>query len=153
MELGDIIYYILMILIVVFSVLSDRGKRSAKKNVSESTQPINTKKEIREIIHKKTRQTPPPFPKTVSRENHRKNPPGTTPLPMPREFTSSLDAALQTEGQSAIDSFLINDDDYHYTLAGEEKTLPAANPFAAALSEKNELKKAIIYNEILKRKF
>ncbi len=152
MEFGDIIFYILMILIFVFGIVNDVRKKNAKKTVSKTTQPIDREEEPREVIGEKNRQSLPPRRKMVVRGNHAEESKAVAPPPVLREFKSSLDSAIQTEGQSSIDYTPV-DDNYDYAVAEADKSMQRPTPLAAVFSGREELIRAVVYSEILKRKY
>lgn len=150
MEFGDIIYIIVLIFFFVFGIINDsiKKKNAQKQNVPSPGKPV--------IKSKKTSTTPPKIPyQDIGHEA----PPAvykeTGKTPAHREFQSSLDLVTNFEGESALKGSMFgNRTDYLYeepeSISSSENRMDKKSPFFMGY---DELKKGIIYSEILKRKF
>ncbi len=144
MEFGDILYIIALIFFFVFGIFNDARKK--KKQVSQNTPPLN-QEVFPERIPKRQ------VPKTI-KSRVKENLPPPAPKPVHREFQSSLDLVSNYEGQSSIKSSIFVDDlREHYK---EQRETQAVHPILKELKSEGgseEIRKAIIYSEILQRKY
>ncbi|MDO5664854.1 MAG: hypothetical protein Q4G63_06325 [Bacteroidia bacterium] len=155
MEFGDIIYLILMLAFFVFGIFNDSKKK--KKKIDKSTEPIN--REIREVfreIFQNNEKQPIPSP-TLKTEKRKDQvvPPSITPAKSPhREFQSSLDLVTNFEGESSLKGSMFASE-----LFDNQKEMKVAETFHPILERlrskdgQSEIQKAIIYTEILNRKY
>ncbi|MGI6046901.1 MAG: hypothetical protein ACOYEG_02645 [Petrimonas sp.] len=157
MEFGDIIYLLLMFAFIVFGIFNDSKKK--KKKVSESTQPVNREEEfrdvIREIFQKPQKQSvPPPTPKTVKRKTQVVTPSFSSAKSTHREFQSSLDLVTDFEGESSLKGSMFASELFENQK--EMKVTETLHPILKQLRSKDgqsEIRKAVIYSEILNRKY
>lgn len=139
MEFGDIIYLILLLAFVVFGIFNDSNKK--RKKISESTQP-------------EKQPIPPPTPKTVKSKSQLArstiNPVGRTY----REFQSSLDLVTNFEGESSLKGSMFASGlfDNHQEMKVEETIHPILEQLRSKDGQ-SEIRKAVIYSEILNRKY
>jgi hypothetical protein len=157
MEFGDIIYLILMLAFFVFGIFNDSKKK--QKKISKSTQPVNREGEFRDVfreIFQKPQQqpVPPPTPKTVRSKSQLAKPTLASARSTYREFQSSLDLVTDFEGESSLKGSLFASElfDNHR----EMKAVETFHPILEQLRSKNgqsEIRKAVIYSEILNRKY
>ncbi len=155
MEFGDIIYLLLMLAFFVFGIFNDSKKK--KKKINKSTEPIN--REIREVFrevfqNKEKQPVPPPTPTTVKRKKQPVTTATSTAKYTPREFQSSLDLVTNFEGESSLKGSMFASD-----LFDGQKEMKARETFHPILEQlrsrdgQSEIRKAVIYSEILNRKY
>ena len=157
MEFGDIIYLLLMLAFFVFGIFNDSKKK--KKKISKSTQPVNLEEEFRdvfrEVFQKPQRQPiPPPTPKTVKNRSQLARPAMTSARSTRYEFQSSLDLVTDFEGESSLKGSLFASE--LFDNRSEMKTVETVHPILEQLRSKDgqsEIRKAVIYSEILNRKY
>ncbi len=160
MELNDVVYLILMLAFIVFGIFNDSKK---KKNRSESsTPPLNDDaKDIREVFQdlfeKREQVAPPPVPKEM--ETSRKQPKrdkrfkqNTDPM---QAFESSLSLVTDFEGESSLKGYKFAENDL---VSSQEvaKKAHETHPILKSLTEgdkQQEIQKALIYSEIINRKY
>ncbi|WP_298648508.1 hypothetical protein [uncultured Proteiniphilum sp.] len=159
MEFGDIIYFILLVFFMILGFFNDSRKKKNQQKQSEA--------ESRPFFNEEQKTTPP-----QSRDREYK----TTPPPVPvtysgkdvhREFRSSLDLVSIHDKQSShpgytfdydVNSFYEKDPDSIDAPenAGEEKVKRSLHPLLKDLRDdtgREELKKGLIYGEIMQRKY
>lgn len=142
MEFGDIVYFLLMLGFLVFGIFNDSKKK--KKNINQSTPPLNP-----DVFPDKT--LPPPLRK-VAKKAKKLVPVQTPPPPKRVEFQSSMDLVTDFEGESSLKGTIF---DYKMPVKAE-KSLYEPHPILNDLTGEDgseEIRKAIIYSEILKRKY
>ena len=157
MEFGDIIYLILMLAFFVFGIFNDSKKK--KKKISKSPQPVNLEEEFRDVfreVFQKPQRQPisPPTPKTVKNENRLARPAMASARSTRWEFQSSLDLVTDFEGESSLKGSMFASErfDNHH----EMKEMETVHPILEQLRSKNgqsEIRKAVIYSEILNRRY
>ena len=138
MEFGDIIYLILLLAFVVFGIFNDSKKR---KKISESTQP-------------EKQPIPPPTPKTVKSKSQLARPTASSAGYTYREFQSSLDLVTNFEGESSLKGSMFASGlfDNHREMKVEETLHPILEQLRSKDGQ-SEIRKAVIYSEILNRKY
>ncbi len=152
MELSDVVYLILMIVFVVFGIFNDSKKK--KKKINTSTPPFspNARGEEDDL------EMPPPIPKEkVSQRKmveHRKRF-TQTPDPM-QTFESSMNLVTDFEKESSLKGyeFSIKKMDSSSDASGDGMKHP--HPILESIIEGDrqaEFQKAIIYSEIINRKY
>lgn len=157
MEFGDIIYLILLLAFFVFGIFNDSKKK--KKKISKSTQPVNLEEEFRdvfrEVFQKPQKQpVPPPTPKVVKSKSQPARPAMASARSTRWEFQSSLGLVTDFEGESSLkDSMFASErfDNRPEMEAGE-----TVHPILEQLRSKDgqsEIRKAVIYSEILNRRY
>lgn len=157
MEFGDIIYLILILAFFVFGIFNDSKKK--KKEISKNTQPVNLEEEFRdvfrEVFQKPQRQSvPPPTPKTVKNKSQLARPTITSARSTHWEFQSSLDLVTDFEGESSLKGSMFASELFNNRQ--EMKAMETVHPILEQLRSKNgqsEIRKAVIYSEILNRKY
>lgn len=156
MDFGDIIYYVLLVFFMILGFFNN----SKKKKASEKSQTNQPQPE---------RDLPtfefPKIPETFKNINRRKTPP---PVPVTKterykrpEFQSSMDLVTDFEGESSLKGSIYVDDGTFKNvyerdrITSSEKT-QLVHPLIKDLHSanlKNEIRKGIIYGEILKPKY
>jgi hypothetical protein len=157
MEFGDLIYFILVIAFMILGFFNDARKRKKRKLEQEaSTSHQNPQKQSENQY------------KVESSDDWWRNLPKAPPVsttkksaPYARkEFQSSLDLVTNFEGESSLkDSIFVQD--AAFTNIYEEKRRqkqapPSTHPLVRDLlndSGNNELKKGLVYGEILQRRY
>lgn len=160
MEFGDIVYLILMLGFIVFGIFNDSKKK--KRKIDTSTPPLNPENErrvpevFREIFQTPDKQSvPPPVPRTSSKKTSQKAaskamPPKTT-RPV---FQSSMDLVTNFEGESSLKGSMFASD-----LMEKQTEMTSTETFHPILEQlrskdgQAEMRKAIIYSEILNKKY
>ena len=160
MELNDVVYLILMLAFVVFGIFNDSKKK--KQDMGDSTnstdkKETNVRDVFRELFEKiEQRDVPPPMPKQdmpkrmqPSREKRFKQ----SHNPM-AGFESSMSLVTDFEGESSLKgyNFAEMSIDESITKESEKQIHPLIHDIIQA-DNKSELQKAILYSEILKRKY
>lgn len=159
MEFEDILYLILMLVFAVFGIFNDSKKR--KKRVGEATQPVNREEEFRDVFREifqnsSKQQTPPPVPRNIPAEKNRRKSASMFQNSKSRYqgFQSSLDLVTNFEGESSLKGSLYVSESLDRREAGKQTDI--SHPVLECLrgSERStEVRKAVIYSEILKRKY
>ncbi|MDR0334151.1 MAG: hypothetical protein LBI15_11920 [Dysgonamonadaceae bacterium] len=157
MEFGDLIYFILVIAFMVLGFFNDARKRKKRKMEREASTSHQDSQKQSENQHK-----------VEDSDDWWRNLPKTPPIPttkkptpyVRKEFQSSLDLVTNFEGESSLkDSIFVQD--AAFTNIYEEKrrrkqSPPLVHPLVRDLlndSGNKELKKGLIYGEILQRKY
>lgn len=148
MEFGDILYLILIVVFIVFGFFKDLNKK--KKQIDESTPTLNEelKDVFREIFSQGgAPQVPPPAPKPARKKPVVEKAPEYA-------FQSSMSFVADFEGESSLSHYKFPD--YEMDSPIEKEVIieahPAIKDFTGDDSEA-EFQKAILYSEILKRKY
>ena len=160
MEFGDIIYLLLMLAFFVFGIFNDSKKK--KKKVDTSTPPINPEydRKIRDVFrevfqHPEKQSAPPPVPKTAKIKSQAATPSlASVHSATHREFQSSLDLVTNFEGESSLKGSLFTSE--LFDKQKEMKVTETFHPILEQLRSKegqSEIRKAVIYSEILNRKY
>lgn len=155
MEFGDIIYLLLMLAFFVFGIFNDSKKK--KKKIDKSTEPIN--REIREVFrevfqNKEKQPVPPPTPKAVKKKSQVATPTISSAKSTRPAFQSSLDLVTNFEGESSLKGSMFASE-----LFDKQKEMKMAEIFHPILEQlrskdgQSEIRKAVIYSEILNRKY
>ena len=133
MDVGDIIYYIILVFFLIFGFFSKSNKQ---KKTQESRNPPSFPRRSHipetpasKVSAKQSIHTPPPVKK--------------------RGFQSSLDLVTDFEGESSLKNSM-----FSQNKDMEEQSL-TPHPLMSEIGNigAGELRKGIIYSEILKRKF
>lgn len=156
MDLGDIIYYALIVFFLILSFFNKKRKNKSTQGPMQQgsfPHPDSQETDFPEEL-------PFPFPKNILKKNV--PPPIPDKLPqkyIPREFQSSMSLVTDFEKESSLEgSLFVNDEGMRAVFSEvkeEDKTYPL-HPLVVDLLEKDskeELKRAIIYSEIFQRKF
>ena len=160
MELSDVVYLILMGAFVVFGIFNDSKKK--KKAIDTSTKPLNDDAKdmrdvFRDLLERTERKNPPPVPKknsTKRKEPSREKRFKQSSDPM-HGFESSMGLVTDFTKESSLKG-------YDFVDEGSTKVLEINNeigyqhPILENLVEgdrQSEFKKAIIYSEIINRKY
>ena len=156
MELGDILYLILIIVFIVFGIFKDLKKK--KRRIEENNEP--TTKSLDEVFKElfgqsESNQTPPPVPEKVQKMKRKTD---KISMPVPNkgryQFQSSMELTTNFEGESSLSGYDFPDYELESPIEKEivEKKHHLLEDLAGDNSE-SEFRKAIIYSEILKRKY
>ncbi len=151
MDIGDIIYTLVLFFFFAIGLVGDfRKKKASKQQNAPKGTPIpkaKPKKMKPATIPSQNRwenQTPPPVATQTRVE----------PM-VHKEFQSSLNLSASTEGYSSLqDSLLTNTS--HEQISETDTKITQLHPILKDLTGENrgsEFRKAIIYSEILKRKY
>jgi hypothetical protein len=163
MKSGDIIYFILLVFFMILGFFNDsRKKKQQQKRLEEESRPFVD--EGQEVMpeypqegrrHEKSRSMPPPVPAAHAGEG------------VHREFRSSSDLVAIHDEQSSHSSFAFDydansfyekDPDFPDASDGakEEVVKRSAHPLIKELGSDaghEDLKKGLIYGEIIQRKY
>jgi uncharacterized protein YneF (UPF0154 family) len=157
MEFGDLIYFILVIAFMILGFFNDARKRKKRKMEQEAS--ISRQNSQREFENQK---------KTDDLVDWWKNLPKTPPVPatkkpapyVRKEFQSSLDLVTDFEGESSLKDSIFVQDPAFLNIYEQKRKLkqspPPVHPLVRDLlndSGNKELKKGLIYGEILQRKY
>ena len=150
MEFGDTLYIILMLAFFVFGIFNDYQKK--KKKADKSTQPLN-----REVFRDdKEPQLPPPTPIILGRTKKQPVVPAAVPVKdVHRGFQSSMDLVTNFEGESSLKSSIFMSNLFDRSDS-EIHSTDIAHPILKQMKSDvglSEIRKAIIYSEILQRKY
>jgi len=148
MDIGDIIYYIALAIFLIFGFFN-KSKRENDKKKAETPQ-----RSIPNIDPKQ--YLPPSTPKVILKKESvpevipQKQ---TVALPKKTVFQSSVDLVTNFEGQSSIKGSLFVSEDDTFTKDDESDVRLEEKRSEMAGIETGDWRKAIIYHEILARKF
>lgn len=156
MEFGDIVYLILIVAFMIFGFFKEIRKKNRK--IDESTEPVNTEfgDVLRDIFQTaEDRPVPPPAPSVESQKRResrkefaRKDKRGGY------VFQSSMDLVTDFERESSLKGYSFKEHLNEESL--DRATLVELHPVLDDLTGENrseELQKAIVYSEIIKRKY
>ncbi len=160
MEFGDIVYLILMLGFIVFGIFNDSKKK--KRKADTSTPPINPGDDLdirdvfREVFQNSDKSSaPPPAPKKTDRKASQKAATATIPTEKSRPvFQSSMDLVTNFEGESSLKGSMFASE--LMDTRKEMKVSETFHPILEQLRSKDgqaEMRKAVIYSEILNRKY
>lgn len=169
MEFGDIIYFILLVFFMILGFFNDSRKKKRQKQAEAQDQP---EAELRPFFEEEKEEVVPPQPQVMKRK--------ASPPPIPatflerdvhKEFRSSLDLVSIHDEQSSrpgysydynANSFYEKDpnspdiaDTYHSDTS-EKIVKGIIHPLIKELREeagREELKKGLVYGEIIQRKY
>lgn len=141
MDVGDIIYYIVIVIFILFGFFNKSKKEEKKKQMTTSQRPspvtglpqLPNKQKNKGIRIERPQQPPPPV----------KRP----------EFQSSLNLVMNFEGESSLqNSIYVNENE---VSEAEQTNTETVHPIVGELiqADVNELRRAVIYSEILHRKY
>lgn len=143
MDSGDIIYLIIAVFFMIlgfFNKSKEKKKNTANKP-AENASPL----------------FPPIPPITVTKKNREEeNRHATPPLPPKPVFQSSLDLVTDFEGESSLKGVRFDKGvDFSYEEKPDSQTVIYHNAIADLVQENahGELRKALIYKEVLQQKF
>ncbi len=154
MDFGDIIYYLLLIFFMILGIFNNSKKKKAEQQSqipkTESDSPTFDFPKLPETIKNiNRRKTPPPVP--VTKPETYKRP----------QFQSSMDLVTDFEGESSLKGTIFVDE-------GDFDNISVSDPITSAETSNivhplikdlhrnnriNEMRKGIIYGEILKPKY
>lgn len=163
MELSDVVYLILMLGFVVFGIFNDSKKK--KRKLDSSTESLNgdeDESEVRDVfrdIFKKFEQqhTPPPTPVATS-TTKRKQPTHEKRFKQSAgamdSFESSMSLVTNFERESSLKDFRFANESLEVSdFPDTDKTVhPLLNDLTGG-DIQAEIRKAILYSEILNRKY
>lgn len=162
MELNDVVYLILMIGFVVFGIFNDSKKK--KKAIDSSTEPINKDvkdvKDMRDIFRDLLEQakqgTPPPVPKDVTKsrkdiKREKRFKQNTNPM---HGFESSMELVTDFERESSLRGYNFVSESMNVEDIDDDQgySHPVLDDFSEG-DRQSEFTKAIIYSEIINRKY
>jgi hypothetical protein len=157
MEFGDLIYFILVIAFMILGFFNDARKRKKRKMEQEASAP-----------HQNSQKQPKNQHKVEDSDDWWKNSPKTPPIPttkkpapyVRKEFQSSLDLVTNFEGESSLKGSIFVQDPAFLNIYEQKRkqkqSPPPVHPLVRDLlndSGNKELKKGLIYGEILQRKY
>ncbi|MDO5524413.1 MAG: hypothetical protein Q4G48_10265, partial [Bacteroidia bacterium] len=135
--------------------------KKKKKMMDKSTPPLNpeTDGDLREVFrevfqNREKPQPPPPAPQTANRKNQPARPAFSSARSGRREFQSSMDLVTNFEGESSLKGAIFSSGLFENQQ--EMKRIETLHPILEQLRGETgqaEIRKAIIYSEILKRKY
>jgi hypothetical protein len=154
MEFGDIIYFLLIVVFMILGFLNDYRKRRRRQQEKEASAPYDDFQ--RQFENQKKADdlddwwnAKPAQPPTVK----------APPVYVRKDFQSSIGSAASYEGQSALGSSAFaqgaNFENF-YEKRRQGQTATTVHPLLQDLlsdSGTEELKKGLIYKEILQRKY
>lgn len=159
MEFGDIVYLILMLGFIVFGIFNDSKKK--KRKADTSTPPINPEddRDIRDVFREVFQNsdkpsTPPPAPKKTDRKSSREVVAAIPANKTRPVFQSSMDLVTNFEGESSLKGSMFASE-----LTNKQKEMKVSETFHPILEQlrskdgQAEMRKAVIYSEILNRKY
>lgn len=165
MELSDAVYLILMLVFVVFGIFNDSKKKKKRAQTSAQPNSEESEKSVKDIFQElfeipsadSDSSTPPPIPKRAkanTREQKRESrfKQSTNPV---HSFESSLSLVTDFEGESSLKGYKFVNDDLSVTSDDDDESY-YTHPVLQSLSQgnkQNEIQKAIIYSEIINRKY
>ena len=160
MELNDVVYLILMVGFVVFGIFND-SKKKKNKPVDTSTEPLNkdvknVRELFRDLIEQAKQVTPPPVPKEklpqrdqpVRRKRFETN---INPI---HGFESSMNLVTNFEEESSLKGYNFVSENMEVLDISDD--VGYTHPILKGLligDRHSEFKKAIIYSEIINRKY
>lgn len=144
MDAGDIIYLVIAFFLMIlgfFNKSKEKRKEAANKSAQNSSAPY----------------PPIPTPTLNNKENRDAEKKRVKPPPPPKPiFQSSLDLVTDFEGESSLKGFK-TEKDLAFSYEEKTNTHPATyHPAIMPLLEEdtlNEIRKALIYKEVLDKKF
>lgn len=160
MELNDVVYLILMVGFVVFGIFND-SKKKKKKSVDTSTEPLNKDvKDVRELfrdlIEQAKQVTPPPVPKEKlpQRDQPARKKRFDTSINPIHGFESSMNLVTNFEEESSLRGYNFVSEDMEVMDISDD--IGYTHPILKSLSKgdrQSEFKKAIIYSEIINKRY
>lgn len=156
MEFGDILYIILILVFIVFGFFKDLNKRKKNNNTNTEAENKNLGDVFKEVFAQMEKpQTPPPVPGSVRREQKKRPAPVTSPsVRSEYQFQSSMDLIMDFEDESSLSGYIFPDYDLDSPI--DKQAANVSHPVLEDLTGNNresEFQKAIIYSEILKRRY
>ena len=154
MESGDIIYFILLVFFMILGFFNDSRKKKQQKQAEAQRQA--EAQQLPEVEFAQNPKTlPPPLPTTYSAKERYDN------------FQSSLDLVSIHEEPSTLSSYIFDYDANSFyeidldspdlpEIAREDKSGKLSHPLLQGLRSdtgREELKKGLIYGEIMQRKY
>ena|SRR5690554_4443991 len=167
MDIGDLFYIIILALFMILGFFNDsRKKKNEQKQQSEPNYSPFDVEEMEEHIPPLFKKTPPSLPKNLEKKMFREKESNNKYSKEGRVvFQSSMDLVTDFKKESSLgSSFTTTNTDYIYEQSDESKEAVTSqskhrlmhHSFIKDLTgekRKSELKKGIIYSEILKRKY
>lgn len=160
MELNDVVYLILMAGFVVFGIFND-SKKKKNKPVDTSTKPLNKDvKDVRELfrdlIEQAKQVTPPPVPKEKlpQRDQPLRRKRFETNINPIHGFESSMNLVTNFEEESSLKGYNFVSENMEVLDISDD--VGYTHPILKGLSRgdrHSEFKKAIIYSEIMNRRY
>lgn len=158
MDIGDIIYYIALAIFLIFGFFN-KSKRESEKRKAElpkkSMPDLEPMSNDRPVFQPK-QYSPLPIPKViVKKESTSVTIPKKQEIPLPKKkgFQSSVDLVTNFEGQSSIKGSLFVSEDDTFTKDDESDVRLEAKHSEMSGIDKSDWRKAVIFHEILTRKF
>lgn len=154
MDIGDIIYFLVMLGAIVFGIFNDYKKKQQKADTStppKNKSEYNLGDVIREIFQESgSQKTPPPAPVKQKKTVIPKAVPAVTARP---EFKSSLDLVTDFEGESSLKGHIFNQQPFESQI--QKETAKTVHPLLQQLKQggSSEIRRAVIYSEILQKKY
>lgn len=157
MEFGDILYVILILVFIVFGFFKDLSKK--KRDNLEKADPADKSlgDVFKEVFTQLERpQNPPPVPAPAKKEEKKRSATAfSAPASIDSEFQSSMDLIMDFESESSLSDYVFPDYDLDSPSVKKQKKR-GDHPILEDLTGDNkesEFLKAIIYSEILNRRY
>lgn len=153
MEFGDIVYLILIIAFMFFGFFKEFRKKNRRTDAHTEPENRDSRDLFDEIFGTDDQhQTPPPVPAVKKQRPPEKE---KTMRSKAYVFQSSMDLVTDFEGESSLKGYKFKDH-LKKDESADHRTAATAHSLLNELTGANrrrELKKAIIYSELLKRKY
>lgn len=152
MEFGDIVYLILIVAFMIFGFFKEIRKKNRK--IDESTEPVNTELGdlFRDVFDAGSTPHMPPATDIETKKKNKET--GKSLASKEFVFQSSMDLVTDFEGESSLKGHGFKEHLNEESL--NRATLVELHPVLDDLTGENrseELQKAIVYSEIIKRKY